>query len=185
MSNERIPIEHGITLLSGQSFDFRNPGAQQIAIEDIATNLSNNCRFAGAVIYHYSIAQHSINVSRLLEGDEQYDGLMHDTSEALTNDMVTPLKFQMPAFKRDFEGPIELEMSRQFNFNYPLSDNVKRADMIMLVLENEHLRPGCALSGCDMLYEDAKPYEHLVDLSSWSPADAKTRFLDRYEEISR
>src|SRR3546814_1473178 len=87
-----IQLSEGIGLLSGGMFDYSNPGKSSINIEDIARPLANNCRFAGHLPWHYSIAQHCVNVSRLVPDDLAFTGLMHDTSEAFTNDITTPLK---------------------------------------------------------------------------------------------
>jgi hypothetical protein len=181
-----IPIEAGIALLSGTLFDYDNPGAEQVAIEDIATGLSNVCRFAGQVDYFYSVAQHAVNTSYIVAPEFAYDALMHDTAEAFTNDIPTPLKFKLPIFK-ELELKIEAAMAEQFGFAFPLPPAVKVADLQMLVLENQALRRACPLSGIDETQIDVTGLRDLVlvDLSSWSPAYAKKCFLHRYEELSR
>src|SRR3546814_21184328 len=83
-----IQLSEGIGLLSGGMFDYSNPGKSSINIEDIARPLANNCRFAGHLPWHYSIAQHCVNVSRLVPDDLAFTGLMHDTSEAFPNDIT-------------------------------------------------------------------------------------------------
>lgn len=179
-----VPIEAGLGLLSGAMFDYDNPGAQQVAIEDIATNLSNVCRFSGAVDYFYSVAQHAVNASRIVPSEFAFDALMHDTAEAFTNDIPTPLKFKLPIFK-ELELRIEAAMSEQFGFAFPLPPAVKVADTQMLVLENAALRRNAKLSGIDLDAVDLTGLHDIVDLTSWSPAVAKSRFLLRFAELTR
>lgn len=179
----QVPIEAGISLLSTQLFDFDNPSAIDVPIDDIATPLSNCCRFAGHVKHYYSVAQHAVNASNIVPPEFAFDALMHDTAEAFTNDITTPLKFKAGDFFKPLEVRIESAMAKQFGFTYPLADPVKLADLQMLVIENTELRPGCPLSGIDI---DAVPLEGIlerVDLTSWTPEVAKAAFLARYEEL--
>jgi hypothetical protein len=178
-----VPIEAGISLLSGQMFDYDNPGALPVSIEDIATNLSNCCRFAGAVKHFYSVAQHAVNCSFIVPPEHAFTALMHDTAEAFTNDITTPLKFKAGEFFKPLEIRIESAMAVQFGFIYPLPNPVKLADMQMLVLENEALRPHCPLSGITMQFDEVAHLVPYVDISSWTPERAKFEFLDRYEEL--
>lgn len=51
---------------SGRQFDLVNPTAAMISPLDIAHSLSNLCRFNGHTRTHYSVAQHSMLVSKLV-----------------------------------------------------------------------------------------------------------------------
>ncbi len=124
----QIQIDEGIRTLTGAMFDYADPGRTDINIRDIAYPLSNNCRFAGHLPWHYSVAQHCVNVSRLVDDEHAFTALMHDTSEAFTNDITTPLKRRVPGFK-DLEIAIETEMAIQFGFAFPLPEAVKYADL--------------------------------------------------------
>lgn len=110
-----------------------------------------------------------------------FDALMHDTVEAFTNDLPTPLKYAVPIFK-DIEVKIEGEMARKFGFTYPLADPVKAADLQMLAIEKVRLKKDfsdwAVLEGVETSH-----VEHLVDLSPMSPARAERLFLERYEEL--
>src|SRR5690349_5642083 len=101
-----------IALLSGEQFNYNKPEESGVTIDDLASATSNICRFAGHLPRFYSVAQHLVNASRLVEhldsyqvGDE-FDALMHDTAEAFTNDLPTPLKWALPIFK-ELEVKIE------------------------------------------------------------------------------
>ena len=82
-----------------------------IKIEDIAHALSQICRWNGHSKYHYSVAQHSVMVSKRIEElggtvKEQLFGLLHDASEAYICDIPKPVK----AFLHDY---IKIESSLQ------------------------------------------------------------------------
>ena len=53
-----------ILTASGIYFDYANPTAGMINIEDIAKALSNTCRFAGHSRF-YSVAEHSVHCAQL------------------------------------------------------------------------------------------------------------------------
>ncbi len=178
-----IQLSEGIGLLSGGMFDYHNPGKSSISIEDIARPLANNCRFAGHLPRHYSIAQHAVNVSRLVPAGFEFTGLMHDTSEAFTNDITTPLKQVIPGFK-DLETSIETEMSRQFRFQFPLPDCVKLADLQMLLLEKEEIKRDfnhwAVLDGVTVTPEERAR----VCLDPLTPDQAYHLFMERFYELA-
>ena len=67
---------------SGIYFDFANPMAAQVNIEDIAHALANLCRFNGHTKHFYSVAQHCIEASRIVPPAYALQALLHDASEA-------------------------------------------------------------------------------------------------------
>ena len=177
-----IPLTAGITLLSGKMFDYLNPGATTLDIEDIAT-LSNICRFAGHLPIFYSVAQHLVNTSYIVPPEFAYEALLHDRSEAFTNDIPTPLKIAMPAFKA-LEITIEKATAPMFGVPVDMSPEVHLADRQMLGLEMRYVKGDYGqhqvLEGIDF-----EGLQHMpgVDLNSQTPRQAKANFLRRYEEL--
>lgn len=179
-----IGLNAGIALLSGAMMDYNNPAACDASIHDIAGALSNVCRFSGHLPQFYSVAQHAVNTSHIVDPRYEFDALMHDTAEAFTNDLPTPLKQAFPVFK-ELEVRIESAMADRFGFAYPLPDPVKQADLEMLGLEKVYVKRDYTdweiLRGVD--YE-----RHIgrsrVDLSPWTPVVAYNRFLERYAELA-
>lgn len=177
-----MKMKDGISLLSGAKFDYNHPEKSDVTIEDIANALSNVCRFSGHLPRFYSVAQHLVNTSRIVKPEFAFTALMHDTAEAFTNDLPTPLKWALPIFK-ELEVKIESAMSDRFGFSYPYPDEVKLADTQMLLLEKKYVKED---TSAWEYYRDVE-YEHLkdlVDLKSWQPCRAKREFLERFEELN-
>lgn len=101
-----LPDKAGtIRTAGGRYVALLDPDPQTITIQDIATALSQVCRFAGHLPTFYSVAEHSLHVAAQLRrtyGNPQLAlwGLLHDATEAYLGDMVRPLKQQMPAYRQ-------------------------------------------------------------------------------------
>lgn len=108
---------YGASMLtwSGAEVHPLDPRPDTICVEDIARGLANECRYAGHVQRFYSVAEHSVVVSIVLEEwardagwDEKEvvaiarEGLMHDAEEAYLGDMIRPMKYhhRMSWFRR-------------------------------------------------------------------------------------
>lgn len=182
MAEKQITLDDGITLLNGSVFNHSAPHeCDAVTIEDIARPLSNICRFAGQMPYFYSVAQHAVNVARILPDEHKFTGLMHDTSEAFTNDIVTPLKHKVPMFK-EIERLIEADMGRRFGFPYPLPEAVHVADRQMLALEMKYIR---GQDPTTWEHLNGIEFEHLrkqVWLHEMTPTEAYEAFTSYYEE---
>lgn len=176
-----IGLDAGIALLSGALFNYNDPASCDVAIGDIAAALSNVCRFAGHLPQFYSVAQHAVNASHIVSPDHAFSALMHDTAEAFTNDLPTPLKHALPVFK-ELEVKIETAMAARFGFQYPLSPEVKYADLQMLCIEKLMVKHDYShwsiLDG--VIIDQAIRKVNLVPMA---PPVAKTLFLARYEEL--
>jgi uncharacterized protein len=92
---------------SGRIFSFAAPAASSILVTDVAHALALVNRFGGHSPWPYSVAQHSVLVSRRAEqlavlshADSSYCrsvarwGLFHDASEAYLGDLVRPIKYR-------------------------------------------------------------------------------------------
>lgn len=171
-----------IGLLSGEQFNYNKPEESGVTLDDLASALSNICRFSGHLPCFYSVAQHLVNTSRIVPPEHAFDALMHDTAEAFTNDLPTPLKWTLPIFK-ELEVKIESAMAKKFGFNYPYPPEVKDADTNMLILEKLYVKKD------DRVWPHYEGIEvdHLidkVDLKGWQPGRAKREFLERFEELT-
>lgn len=171
-----------IGLLSGAQFNYNFPEESDVTLDDLASALSNICRFSGHLPAFYSVAQHLVNTSRIVRPEFAYDALMHDTAEAFTNDLPTPLKWALPIFK-DLEVKIESAMAKKFSFNFPYAPEVKTADTQMLILEKLYVKRDFRVWP---QYEgiEVGHLVDLVDLTPWQPRRAKREFLKRWNELN-
>lgn len=180
--SKNVKMADGIALLSGAMFDYNHPEESGVTLDDLATALSNVCRFSGHLPTFYSVAQHLVNTSRIVAPEFAFTALMHDTAEAFTNDLPTPLKFALPVFK-ELEIKIETAMANKFGFSYPYPSEVKLADTQMLLLEKNYVK----LDTSVWEYYGEVEFEHLrdiVDLKGWQPVRAKREFMERFEELN-
>src|SRR6478735_5347699 len=107
--------------VSGRRVNPFDPDPSQLDIGDIARALGNLCRFGGHSRVFYSVAQHSVIVSELVEqrgGDVEdvFAALMHDAAEAYLGDMPHPIKHRSPlgAAFREAEAGLEATIRERF-----------------------------------------------------------------------
>ena len=84
-----------IETFTGKHFYPLDPKPEDFDLVDIAHSLANTCRFRGHVRRFFSVAEHSVNVSKLAEGIDPgaaVQGLLHDAAEAYLSDLASPLK---------------------------------------------------------------------------------------------
>lgn len=131
---------------SGHAFYPKDGHISEIAIEDIAHALAHICRYNGHCRKFYSVAEHSVLVSRIVRAmwpdDLQavWAGLLHDATEAYVGDITTPLKVTMPKFI-ELEDKIGLDIAATFKvqWNKRTVERVKIADMRALSTEARKL----------------------------------------------
>ena len=117
---------------------------KDICIEDIAHHLSLICRFSGACERFYSVGQHTIHVldivsSRIRDGGEAdritcLAALLHDASEAYTNDMIRPFKYSIKGLK-ELDSRILGVILKKYGAIGADWSLIKKADHIMLATE--------------------------------------------------
>jgi 5'-deoxynucleotidase YfbR-like HD superfamily hydrolase len=170
--------------VSGRWVNPFDPDPSQLDAGDIARALANQCRFGGHSRVFYSVAQHSVIVSELVEqrgGDveEAFAALMHDATEAYLGDMPHPLKHRSPlgaAFK-EAEDHLEIALRERFAIKADVSE-IKRADRALLATERR------AFSAEDWHWPELEGVEPLdLELTAWSPDQAAQAFARRYAEL--
>lgn len=142
-----------LTTLTGRTIDMLYPESRDIVLADIARGLATQIRFCGHIrSYHYSVAEHSLNVSALLrDGGASLElrraGLLHDAAEAYVGDLIGPAKAALrvisggeSAFDR-----LEAGFARAIGVRFgvclePLPHTVKAADVEQLFHEDRDLR---------------------------------------------
>lgn len=140
-TDRTMPIGSWFVTSAGRRFFPLAPRADDVTIDDIAHALSHVCRYGGHCREFYSVAQHSVHVSRLVPPRLAFHGLMHDAAEAYVGDMVRPLKRCLPAFSA-IEARIFKAIAERFGLE-PLSEEdaaiVKHFDSVALVTERRDL----------------------------------------------
>lgn len=126
---------------SGRVIDLTITDPAEITLEDIATGLSNVCRFNGQIKQFYSVAQHSLFVAELVPEKFKLQALLHDATEAYICDVPTPLKRELGEAYQKYERRIAAAIGKKFGVDLVnLHDVVKQADRIMLVTEHHALQ---------------------------------------------
>lgn len=177
------PTDRGdwISTASGLPFWPCHPRPVDVRIGDIAHALSHLCRFAGHTKAFYSVAQHSLLVSILCEPQDALWGLLHDASEAYVCDLPRPLKHTeaLRAY-RDLEDGVQAAVCEKFGLAASMPASVKAADSTLLRTEQRDLMtmPEGWVSPTAAVW----PSQRLVPMA---PAEAKQRFLARFEELMR
>jgi hypothetical protein len=166
---------------SGRAFRPLAPDSADIVISDIAHALSRQCRFSGHTREHYSVAEHSVRVSELLQWQghskrKQLWGLLHDASEAYLVDIPLPLKCA-PEFApyRRAEERLMAVICRRFGLTVEEPAAVREADAILLATEARDLMPFRAEHWGSL---KAKPLGEVI--VPWSFETAERNFLQRY-----
>ncbi|MFN4287436.1 MAG: HD family hydrolase [Brevundimonas sp.] len=103
-------------MLSGRRLDLLDPSPMDIEIEDIAHGLARVARWNGQTTgdHPFSVAQHSLIVERIvchirpeLETKWKLAALIHDASEYVIGDMISPFKSALGFSYKDFEARLE------------------------------------------------------------------------------
>jgi hypothetical protein len=127
-----------IETFSGARIDPYHPHPEEIFLIDIAHALSNICRFTGHSKVFYSVAQHSLLVSWLVEEKFKKEALFHDAGEAYMNDLARPIKTELNYYVQSEHMLREMIFQK---FGIPIFDHakispeVKEADDVALIYE--------------------------------------------------
>ena len=170
--------------VSGRFVNPFDPDPSQLDIGDITRALAKTCRFGGHCRSFYSVAQHSVIVSELVEqrsGDPEdvFAALMHDAAEAYLGDMPHPLKHRSALGEAFKAAERHLEQALQTRFNIkPDVPEIKRADRALLATERR------AFSAEDWHWPELEGVEPLeLELTAWPPDEAARIFAERYAEL--
>jgi hypothetical protein len=173
---------------SGTRFWPLEPAATEIFIEDIAHSLARQCRFNGHCYGFYSVAEHSIEVSRQVPPEFALWGLLHDAAEPYLSDQVRPVKSRcyysvgVGAMERytDAEDRLLRLIALRFGLPWPMPKEIGVADDRMLATERQQLfddrQPHWdALDGIE-------PYPIVLRCMGWGAAEVA--FITRFKELT-
>lgn len=191
---------------SGRQYWPLDPRADEVDVEDIAHHLSMICRYCGACLLFWSVAEHSVGVLAVIEGDMRRAGipldeplgrkfrlaaLFHDAPEAYCHDLIRPIKRCVHGYDRveaaNYDAialavglPMLSEMDAQ---------RIKLADNAMLLAEQALLMaPAPAKwSPIDVPAEmlaDARAFVQRNRGETLAPREAKALFRAEYTALA-
>lgn len=166
---------------SGRRFYPQDPRPEDIAIVDIAHALGNMARYNGHCRF-YSVAEHSVLVSKIVPMEDALAGLLHDAPEAILADVIRPVKRALPPTDAYFhlERLIWSQcVAPKFYLDLDLPPSVKLADGYQVIeLEKRALHPRSD-------HWDLKGHKAPAGLriECYPPIQAALMFIDRLCEI--
>lgn len=171
-----------ITTHTGREVWLPDTSPHSIHIEDIAHALSMAPRFAGHMDFFYSVAQHSLNVMRILPAHLKLQGLMHDSMEAYLCDVPTPFKAMLADYA-GLEDNLWAAISTRYEIPYKLDPLVKDADRTMLMTERDALKPNSPKWSpqYEAVVRSDNPYVKIVE-RPWR--EVKEEFIDAFHTLS-
>jgi hypothetical protein len=160
------------------------------SLNAIAHALGQTARYRGNCDEFYSVAEHSVLVSLLMEhvvGGDPYEGILHDATESILPDVSAPFKQLFPDL-RAVDKRFEASLRAHFGLGADKSQECAKADWIALFIESAQILPN---RGQD--FED--PYNFrpqalkLREQQGWKIQclnwkTAKRVFLERFEQVS-
>ncbi|GAB3444861.1 YfbR-like 5'-deoxynucleotidase [Insolitispirillum peregrinum] len=179
-------------MLSGRRLNLIEPSPLDIELSDIALGLARNTRWNGQTSgdHAWSVAQHSVFVVEIMRGFRPAPppalllaGLLHDASEYVTHDMITPLK----AVVGDVFREVELRLTRAVHLRFGLPADlsaedkalIKKADLIAGATEAVQLAGFTADEVRKVLGIKAKPLTD-VTLIPLPSKQAECLFLEQF-----
>lgn len=148
---------------------------KDVRIGDIAHALSLQCRFAGHCREFYSVAQHSVLVSRAA-GEYALWGLLHDAAEAYLVDIPRPVKHCLTGYK-ELEARIMEAIAVALGLRGDCPGVVRFLDKRMLAAELRDLfSPAEAWPDLGV-----EPWPETVE--PWRADEAEREFLARFNAV--
>lgn len=182
-------------MLSGRRLDLVNPSPMDIEIEDIAHGLSRVARWNGQTTgdHAFSVAEHSVIVEKIashldptVSRDWQLAALLHDASEYVVGDMISPFKNVLGVNYRAFED--KLMEAIHIRFGLPavitpqLKKFIKRADRMSAWLEATQIA-GFSETESNEFFGEPPMAIRNWKVKPMAPNDAKRLYIERFEEL--
>lgn len=181
-------------MLSGRRLDLLDPSPFDIEIEDIAHGLARVARWNGQTTgeHAFSVAQHSVVVEEIavhlrpdLQPKWRLTALLHDASEYVIGDMISPFKAALGMNYKGFEA--RLETAIHLRFGLPartpadIKTLIKKADKACAFFEATQLA-GFSEKEALGFFGAPPPGFHLL-IDPLPPAQAQARYMERYRVL--
>jgi len=182
-------------MLSGRRLDLLDPSPMDIEIEDIAHGLARVARWNGQTVgeHAFSVAQHSVVVEEIVahiqpdvEPRWRLAALLHDASEYVIGDMISPFKAALGVDYKLFEE--RLENAIHVRFGIPaktpvaIKKLIKRADRACAFFEATQLAGFNHAEALEIF--GAPPAGYNLKIEPQAPFDAQAHYVRRFEVLS-
>ncbi|MFM8940863.1 MAG: YfbR-like 5'-deoxynucleotidase [Phenylobacterium sp.] len=182
-------------MLSGRRLDLLDPSPLDIEIEDIAHGLARVARWNGQTTgdHAFSVAQHSLVVEDIclhlrpdLDPRWRLAALLHDASEYVIGDMISPFKAALGYDYKVIEH--RLEQAIHIRFGLPartpaeIRKLIKTADRVCAFFEAVQLA-GFGREESVTLF-GAPPPDYAIEIEPLAPAPAQALYVERFHFLS-
>jgi len=183
-------------MLSGRRLDLLDPSPLDIEIEDIAHGLARVARWNGQTKgpHAFSVAQHCMLVEWFVcelaprsERSLKLMALLHDASEYVVGDLISPFKTAVGIDYKDFE--LRLLSAIHLRFGLPARAS---AQTLKLIKKADHIaayHEATQLAGFER--EEARKFFggppgvlRTPRLLPLAPAEAQAQFLNRFQRLA-
>jgi 5'-deoxynucleotidase YfbR-like HD superfamily hydrolase len=182
-------------MLSGRRLDLLDPSPMDIEIEDIAHGLARVARWNGQTLgeHAFSVAQHSVVVEEIVahiqpdvEPRWRLAALLHDASEYVIGDMISPFKaalgYDYKLFEERLETAIHLRFGLPAKVPALVKKLIKQADRACAFFEATQL---AGFSHPESLeFFGAPPPGYTLRIEPQPAAEAQAHYLRRFEILS-
>ena len=179
-------------MISGRRLDLLDPSPMDVEIDDIAHGLARVARWNGQTIgdHAFSVAEHSVIVEQIvthlypdLEPKWRLAALLHDSSEYVIGDMISPFKAALGVDYKVFEDKLETAVHVRFGLpaHTPVAvkKKIKRADRMSAYFEATQIAGFSHEESADFF---GRPPPGLqIDISPLPPKKAQKLFVDRFD----
>ncbi len=182
-------------MLSGRRLDLLDPSPMDIEIEDIAHGLARVARWNGQTVgeHAFSVAQHSVVVEEIVAHIQpdvaprwRLAALLHDASEYVIGDMISPFKAALGVSYKDFEERLENAIHVRFGLPAktpaPIKTLIKQADRACAFFEATQLAGFTHEES--LAFFDAPPRGYSLKIDPLPPGLAQARYLERFHVLS-
>lgn len=182
-------------MLSGRRLDLLDPSPLDIEIEDIAHGLARVARWNGQTVgeHAFSVAQHSVVVEEIvahiqpdIEPRWRLAALLHDASEYVIGDMISPFKAALGVDYKVFEDRLETAIHVRFGLPAKtppaIKKLIKQADRACAFFEATQLAGFTVDEALDFF--GAPPAGYDLRIEPQAPFDAQAHYVRRFELLS-
>ncbi|MEM8986212.1 MAG: HD family hydrolase [Pseudomonadota bacterium] len=181
-------------MLSGRRLNLLDPSPLDIEIEDIAHGLARVARWNGqtAGALPFNVAHHCVIVEEFCQtlkpdwpAKWRLAALLHDASEYVIGDMISPFKAALGGGYKDIEARLMAAIHIRFGLPAHLPDHVektiKRADRASAFFEATQIA-GFETGEARKFFGAPRGLPH-TEIKALSAADSQHRYVRRFENI--